>query len=85
MTWKPRYLVKKASGVDGPPIPEDEPCLVIRAQDVMAPMMLSTYIERYRKLAVEPDPALVSDLLDHLEALVLWQAAHPDKIKQADR
>lgn len=83
--WKPRYAVQKSPRIGGTPIPTDEPCLVIRAQDRMAPMMLSTYIERYKTAAPEPDQQVISDCLAHLEELILWQEANPDKVKWADR
>lgn len=82
--WKPRYLVQKAPGVGGDPIPEDEPCLVIRAQDIMALATLRTYIEYY-SIGRPWDYAVVVDLEAHLQALIDWQADHPDKVKWADR
>ena len=82
--WKPRYQVRKSPHVGGDPIPEDEPCLVIRAQDLLAPATLSDYIARYRRLP-SYSPVVVHDLLAHLEQLVIWQEDHPDRVKVADR
>lgn len=82
--WQPRYLIQKAPGVEGPPIPSDEPCLVIRGQDMLAPLMMSTYIERYKAMPGH-DATVISELLSHLEQLILWQEAHPEKVKRADR
>jgi hypothetical protein len=83
--WKPRYLVRKADGVDGPPIPDDEPVLVIRAQDVLADVMMAAYLAHYQVLGAYYDPAVVADLKVHRTALQAWQAAHADAIKVADR
>lgn len=82
--WTPRYLVRKAPGVGGDPIPDDEPVLVIRAQDRMAIEMMQTYIERYQRDS-DHDPAVVRDLESHKRRLIGWQSAHPEKVKKADR
>ena len=36
MARQARYAVQKAPGIGGAPIPDDEPCIVIRAQDRLA-------------------------------------------------
>lgn len=82
--WQPRYLVQKAPGVDGDPIPEGEPVLVIRAQDVLAPLMLAHYISTYSDSKTS-DPAVIHDLCRHWEALIAWRKINQDKIKVADR
>lgn len=84
MTWKPRYIVTKAPGVGGDPIPEDEPVLVIRAQDVISEPMLQKYIREYADLR-NPDPQVTAELQEHLTALVRWQDRHPERMKVADR
>ena len=45
-----RYVVRKAEGIGGNPIPDDEPCFVVRGQDVLAPALLGEYILRYREV-----------------------------------
>jgi hypothetical protein len=83
--FKPRYVVVKAPGVGGHgPIPEDEPCIVIRAQDRLACSVLSFYLSEYQDRAVVDD-AVISELEAHREAVLAWQVAHPDKVKWADR
>ena len=82
--WKPRYQVRKSPHVGGDPIPEDEPCLVIRAQDQLATATLSAYIARYRRLP-NHSREVVNELFAHLEQLVIWQDTHRDQIKTADR
>lgn len=77
-----RYVVEKAPGVDGAPIPEDEPCLVIRAQDVLAVRMMRLYIDFYTLLDDHQED-VVEELNDHLDRLVYWQLEHPTKT--ADR
>lgn len=49
--WTPRYLVTKAPGVDGPPIPENAPCLVIREQDRLAAVELDVSHPRWHASA----------------------------------
>ena len=45
-----RYVVRKAEGIGGDPIPDDEPCFVVRGQDVLAPALLGEKdILRYRE------------------------------------
>lgn len=84
MEWKPRYIVSKAQGVGGNPIPADEPVLVIRAQDLLAVESMCNYIKAYDDLP-NGDPEVMADLGRHLSALIAWQAANPEKIKVADR
>lgn len=81
-TRQARYVVQKASGVDGPPIPDDEPVLVIRAQDRLAARMMRLYIDLYTLLPDYGDD-VVDELNEHLDALVEWQMEHPTKT--ADR
>lgn len=79
-----RYTVQKSPGVGGAPIPEDEPCLVIRAQDVFAPVMLRIYSALYIDVE-EHDPEILEELKDHLDKVMHWQAIHPLRVKIADR
>lgn len=79
-----RYVVTKAEGIGGDPIPPDEPCLVIRAQDVLAPGILDTYIARYNVLSAG-DPGVVEELMVHRRKLTEWQMDHPGHVKVADR
>lgn len=82
--FKPRYIVTKAEGVPGPPIPADEPCLVIRGQDALADFILGTYINRYVYVRGEiGDEKVVEELRAHRRALRQWQAVN--KVKYADR
>lgn len=82
MRWTPRYIVRKADGVDGPPIPTDEPCLVIRGQDLLAARMMRLYIDFYTLLDEHSDD-VVDELSAHLGVLIDWQMAHAPKV--ADR
>jgi hypothetical protein len=79
-----RYVVRKAEGVGGMPIPEDEPCLVIRGQDRLAPTMLRIYLDCYTCNPIH-DHAVVVELENHLHELVEWQWNNSDKVKEADR
>lgn len=79
-----RYQVQKAPGVPGDPIPDDEPCLVIRAQDTLAPIMLQWYIDLYCTFETAQDEVR-EELLDHLRTLLTWQVDHAEKVKLADR
>lgn len=79
-----RYTVTKAPNITGPQVPDDEPVLVIRAQDVLAPEMMDYYLNRYLSLpTVMRDPAVVEELQSHRQALLQWQETHPTKV--ADR
>lgn len=82
--FNPRYKVTKAEGVSGDPIPEDEPVIVIRAQDVLSHEMMQFYITRYANTPGNSREVL-RDLYDHASALMAWQQANPDKMKVADR
>lgn len=86
MAWQPRYQVRKAPHVEGPPIPEDEPCLVIRAQDVNARQVLTRYISDYISYAYDQlDYGVVEDLVNHLRALTEWQRVNQGRMKWPDR
>lgn len=74
-----RYVVQKAEGVGGNPIPEDEPCIVIRAQDKLALDMIEHYLDRYGCDANPYDERIETDLRQHREAIVAWQTNHPPK------
>lgn len=79
-----RYQVTKREGIDGPPIPDDEPYLVIRAQDTLADFILGTYIDRYLSVYGEvADPQVIQELKEHRKNLRQWQAVN--KTKMADR
>lgn len=79
-----RYQVQKSPGVGGHPIPDDEPCLVIRAQDVFAPVMMRIYMALYIDVE-EHDPEVMEELRDHLDKIQRWQGTHPLLVKLADR
>ena len=89
MTWQNRYEVRKADGVGGDPIPDDEPVLVIRAQDVLALEMLDDYMAAYCNLTgwsaddVEASP-VIARVAAHREALVEWQKENRHRMKVAD-
>lgn len=77
-----RYVVVKAEGVAGPPIQADEPCFVIRANDVLAQRMLNHYIDAWVELDGDVEPIL-SELIAHQQAVGDWQRSHG--VKVADR
>lgn len=78
-----RYIVSKAPGIGGPAIPEDEPCLVVRAQDVLAPAILKNYIRLANDLGVSED--VLTELDNHLDTLYKWRDENRFKLKLADR
>lgn len=84
LNWSPRYIITKAPGIEGDPIPEDEPCLVVRGQDTLALTMLTTYRRLYEALP-DHDLTVANELRRHWSVLLRWQANHPDRIKTADR
>lgn len=77
----PRYLVRKNDHVGGQPIPEDEPVLVIRAQDRLAIPMIDLYLSLYQEGNF--DFAVLQELAQHRDAIKAWQAEHGSKV--ADR
>lgn len=83
MTFQPRFTVQKAPHVGGNQIPDDEPCIVIRAQDVLAPSMMHKYIMVYSELE-DASPEVIERLNDHFHALLRWQVENGDKVKVAD-
>lgn len=73
-----KYIVTRSDGV---PIPEDEPCLVVRAQDVFAPAVLRHYMDMTRELV----PAHVTSALErHWQRLMAWRDDNEDRIKVPD-
>jgi hypothetical protein len=82
--YEPRYLAEKRSGVGGRPIDHDEPVIVIRAQDVLAPVMMLRYMELYEPFE-NADPGVLEECREHLAAIIEWQADNPERVKVADR
>lgn len=79
-----RYIVEKNPEVGGSSIPEDEPCIVIRGQDILAIPMLKLYIEFY-KVSDHVDYMVIKELYEHLGRLNAWQEYNAGIIKWADR
>ena len=73
-----RYVVRKADGIGGAPIPEDEPCIVIRGQDRLALRMMDHYLAHYATVPL-PDSTVLDELRQHRDAIVAWQEEHPPK------
>ena len=80
-----RYVVQKAPGIGGNPIPEDEPCIVVRAQDQLAIAVIDHYLAIYRAILTHGggDQRVLDELELHRDAIEVWQRHHPTKI--ADR
>lgn len=77
-----RYTARKREGIPGPQIPDDEPFLVIRAQDILAIPAINWYFCQY--FAIEGhDEQVLDELYDHRKAILEWQKSHPTKV--ADR
>jgi hypothetical protein len=74
-----KYTVTRNDG--GKPIPSDEPCLVIRAQDAFALPILQMYINHTLDAV---SPALTNELLAHRERIRRWQEEHRDRVKLPD-
>ena len=70
-----KYIVLR--GDAGNPIPENEPCFVIRAQDVFALRILRQYIKLTRLIV---DEKVTNELLAHYKRIRDWQRTHPIKI-----
>ena len=77
-----RYVVQKAEGVGGNPIPEDEPCIVIRGQDILADRVLRDYLVNYCKFD-NADPSVIAELRYLRTRVKDWQRIHGYKV--ADR
>lgn len=85
--FRNRFVVSKADHVGGDPIPDDEPVLVIRAQDVLALEMLDDYTDAYRNLTGftdEHESPVLARLKEHREELVRWQGENRSRMKLAD-
>lgn len=78
-----KYIVEKNDTTPGAPIPEDEPCLVIRGQDLMAPFVLQHYIDNYSEFE-EADEEVIANLREHLAVLLEWQMNNAGSVKLAD-
>ncbi len=89
MTWTPRYLVSKAPGVGGDPIPESEPCIVVRAQDKLALLMIDQYLLLYETMfehgGTGADWRVIEELRDHRKEVERWQKDNHERVKMADR
>lgn len=77
-----RYIVQKSPHVSGPLVPDDEPCIVIRGQDILAVAALDHYLKIYRTMP-HNDPKVIEELMIHRDRLRQWQEDNPTKL--ADR
>lgn len=62
-------------------IPDDEPVLLVRGQDVMAVPTIEAWIRGARKVGV--DPALLDAMEQHRTRVIEWQADHGNKVPDA--
>jgi hypothetical protein len=69
-----KYVVTRS---DGRPIPEDEPCFVIRGQDAFAIKAIDAYIELTRGVVT---PEVTRELEAHRGRLVKWRTEYPIKL-----
>lgn len=85
MARQARYVVQKAPGIGGDPIPEDEPCIVVRAQDQLALGVIDYYLAIYRAILAHGagDQQVLDELEQHRDAIEEWQVEHRTKL--ADR
>lgn len=73
-----KYVVSRS---DGTPVPEDEPCFVIRAQDMFSAKIVQMYIGLVEHLV---DDDMVEELVAHFMRIKEWQRENKDKIKIPD-
>jgi hypothetical protein len=74
MITQPKYLVRRT---DGTPIPEDEPCFVIRAKDAFAIRAVQLYIDQVTDVV---DENMITELCTHRERIRKWQRDNETKI-----
>jgi hypothetical protein len=88
-----RYIVSKAPHVGGPPIPGDEPALVVRGHDHLCLPTIDFYIDQYTKHLRKLDPGtaalaaheVLDELILHRRDILAFQARPGQLIKWADR
>jgi hypothetical protein len=59
-------------------IPEDEPVLLLRGQDILAPELLLRWAAKLRLRG--GDPAMARIVEDHAQAMLEWQARRKQKL-----
>jgi len=69
-----KYTVTRT---DGKPIPEDEPCFVIRGQDIYAVTMVGYYMDRVKDRV---SAGMMRELDDHLHRILKWQEVNGVKV-----
>lgn len=73
-----KYIVSRT---DGTPIPEDEPCFVVRAKDVFAVAVL----RYYRDLTEDAAPQELTDDMDrHIDLMNEWRRRNAHLVKIPD-
>lgn len=63
-------------------IPNDEPVFTLAARDLLAPEVISFWIDRAKKMGVNPEK--IQKAVDHWRAFVGFQTAHPERTKIPD-
>jgi hypothetical protein len=64
-------------------IPEDEPVLLIRGQDVLAPMIARTWADGFR--LVGGDPEVVQAMRNYADHIERWQDENRAKVPDVPR
>jgi len=60
----------------------DEPCIVFRAKDYIAPDVLNFYKQEAQQDGCAPE--FIEAVESHLGKFIDWQKANPDKVKHPD-
>ena len=69
-----RYIITRR---DGKPVPEDEPCFVVRGQDAFALKIIQAYIDMTASVV---SSEVTDELIKHEERIRWWQVEHRPKL-----
>lgn len=72
----------KVERTDGTPIPEDEPCFVVRAKDAFAPVIVKAYFDLAERNGAPQE--FLNQVDEHLVKIQEYQWANPGKVKYPD-
>ena len=65
------------------PIPDDEPLLLLRGRDLLAPEAMDYYLKLREDRGA--DPIAQSRLREDIEQMRLWQSQHSDRTRMPDQ
>ena len=77
-----RYKVERLPSRPGEPLPEDEPCFVLRGRDAFTPDIVKAYYDIAERNGAQPE--FLASVDANLARIQEWQWQNAHKVKYPD-